>query len=164
MVKFPFINLTGQVFSRLTVLRRAKNDDHYGAQFLCRCECGTEKIIKGRYLTSGDTRSCGCLYREATAQIQFKHGLTRSPEYVVWAGMKQRCSNPNHKAYPDYGARGIAVCEEWFNSFETFFSDMGKRPTAEHSIEREDNDGPYAAWNCKWATRLEQRHNRRDSR
>ena len=75
--------------------------------------------------------------------------------------MKYRCSNPRAKDYPDYGGRGIKVCERWLNSFENFLADLGPRPTPQHSIERLDNDGNYEPGNCVWATKQEQNRNRR---
>lgn len=92
------------------------------------------------------------------------HGLSKLPEYKVWKSMRYRCRRPNSQVYKYYGARGIDVCERWYNSFSAFISDMGRRPTSNHSIERIDNDGDYTSDNCKWATKFEQVHNRRISR
>lgn len=86
---------------------------------------------------------------------------SRSPEYKVWAGMKARCCNPKNKSYPDYGSRGIKVCDRWFNSFENFIADMGKRPGVNYTLERKDVNLGYEPNNCIWATRKVQNNNTR---
>lgn len=91
----------------------------------------------------------------------YRHGMVYSPEYQTWQGMKKRCYNPKTVKYPSYGGRGITVCEQWKDSFETFFQDMGSRPSAQHSIERINNDGNYEPKNCRWALAKEQSRNTR---
>jgi hypothetical protein len=91
------------------------------------------------------------------------HGLSGTPEYTSWKGMKERCLNTRHKKFKNYGARGITVCERWMNSFDNFLADMGPKPEPkrDYSIERKNNDGNYEPGNCKWATQDEQQKNRR---
>jgi len=95
--------------------------------------------------------------------MPISHGLSRTPEYKAWKRMRCRCNNPGAHNYKDYGGRGITVCDRW-DSFENFLSDMGPRPSAWHSVERNQNDGDYEPGNCVWATKTEQARNRRSSR
>jgi hypothetical protein len=153
-----FKDRTGLRYGRLTVLAYAGE-----RCWLCRCDCGLELTVKGNNLTSRNTRSCGCLQAEMTREASRTHGLTYSGEYNSWCGMISRCSNPRNNSHYVYGARGVAVCARWRDSFEAFFADMGRRPTPCHSIERLDNDVDYQPGNCVWATDKEQSRNKRNN-
>lgn len=126
------------------------------------CDCGAERIVHLQNLTSGKSLSCGCLSAVLSTIRATKHGESDSAEYRIWRGMLNRCYNPNVERYPQYGGRGIKVCEWWRTSFEAFLADMGRRPSPLHSIDRyPDNDGDYELSNCRWATKRQQRLNQR---
>lgn len=95
--------------------------------------------------------------------VRQKHGGFGTPEYAAWGAMIQRCTNTRHPRWKHYGGRGIAICARWRHSFAAFLSDMGCRPTSDHTLDRRDNDGNYEPSNCRWATWSEQRRNRRDA-
>lgn len=160
--------MVGHVFGRLVVLRQATSDRHGKRRWQCRCECGRIVETNASSLRRGLSRSCGCLQREATVRNNLKHGLlvrtAKHPLIGVWASMIQRCTNPKSKDWKNYGARGITVCARWLGEggFKNFVEDMGPRPVR-LTLERRNNDAGYSPSNCSWATRIEQRHNRRDS-
>lgn len=120
--------------------------------WLCRCQCGTEKLVQSQSLREGKSTSCGCSV--------IKHGMRYTSEYKSWLHMKYRCLNQNSAAFKDYGGRGIKI--EW-EDFESFFKDMGKKPSPKHSIDRIDNDGNYSKKNCRWATQTQQSNNTRQT-
>ena len=152
-----FIDLTGQQFGRLVVTERAENSAKGEAQWYCLCVCGNETRVPTRHLRGGNTKSCGCSNRD----VSTTHGMSSSPEYVIWSGIKQRCYNEKNPDYHHYGERGIIVCDEWKESFEAFYRDMGPRPSPQHSIDRRENDKGYSKKNCRWATQIEQSNNTR---
>lgn len=160
--------LTGLLFTRWTVVHRAENNARGRAQWFCRCECGTERVVLGSHLASGRSRSCGCLSADSASkrasQRNAKHGHTTrgysSPEYVSWCSMLNRCKHPCVNGYEYYGGRGITVCERW-RDFRNFLSDMGLKPSPKHTIDRIDPNGHYTPDNCRWSTPKEQRHNQR---
>jgi hypothetical protein len=154
----------GSRFTRLVVLSESAESKRRGSRWwTCRCDCGNMATVSTANLNSGNTRSCGCLLRDVMRVALTTHGRRRTPEYDTWCRMRGRCRNPRNPKYPRYGGRGITICPEW-DDFAVFYRDMGPRPSPRHSLDRIDNDGPYASWNCRWATPTEQARNQSSNR
>ncbi len=165
MQKYTPDPIVGTVFGRLTVRGRAARPlgrtDRF---FLCACECGNDKVVALDHLLSGHTKSCGCLRIAVTIKRLTTHGMRHDPVYQNWAHIVQRCCNRKHSDYPDYGARGIGICEQWRNDFAAFRAHIGPKPTPKHSVERLDNQLGYIPGNVTWATNTVQSRNRRSNR
>ena len=137
------------------------NNKHRQSMWLCKCECGIEKIILGNHLKSGHTKSCGCLHKE----IMTKHGHSkngkRTRTYQSWHSMIKRCVNPNDPVYHNYGGRSIKVCKRWMQ-FENFLEDMGEVSDG-YQIDRINNNENYCKSNCHWVTPKTNSRNKRDN-
>jgi hypothetical protein len=153
--------LIGQQFERLLVISAAGRDKWGKSLWLCRCNCGVERIVEGTNLKSGNTKSCGCLNLQLTAERFTTHGGSETPEYKIWKQAKQRCTNPNDKDFHDYGERGIKFL---LDNFEEFLAHMGPKPGKEYSLDRIDNSGNYEIGNVRWATQKDQCRNKRSNR
>lgn len=164
-------NLTGKRFERLTVIREEQRSSRGEHRWLCLCDCGAEIIVLQSSLTTGNTKSCGCLKIEKTKNAVTKHGMRGSKFYTMWQNMKDRCTNPNNDKYIHYGGRGVSFCDDWSN-FENFKEDLyesylehikyfGEKQT---TLDRINVDGNYCKENCKFSTQQEQVINRRKQR
>lgn len=159
----------GERFERLVVFGDAPADHGKNRCYTCRCDCGAITTVRGTSLTSGATRSCGCLLRDVNGErlrrerLALKHGHAQGDRptrtWSSWRSMIKRCTDPRHGSWQRYGGRGISVCVRWRESFSNFLADMGERPEG-MTLDRIDPDGNYEPGGCRWATPVEQRHNR----
>jgi len=173
-----FINLVGQVFGYLTVLRRVFIDGDSHIFFMCRCICGVEKVIGSQNLRNGTTRSCGDTNNCEGAFIlassrNSNHGLSDTIEYICWNNIKERCYSMLCEMYNYYGARGIIMFEAWINDFQAFYDYIQTLPETREqfeartgkkaTIERINVNGNYEPGNLCWITQQEQCQNRRSN-
>jgi hypothetical protein len=148
---------TDDQFGKWTVILRS------GTRWTCICECGTARDVLHRDLKSGRSRSCGCAGAAKTSARNVTHGRSKTPEYRAWKRAKDRCVNPKHNRYEDYGGRGIAMHPLWLNDFPAFLRELGPKPSAAHSLDRRDNGRGYEPGNCRWAIVDEQNNNKRSN-
>lgn len=162
--------IAGHRFGRLVALEPTENRNRGNIVWKCQCDCGNIFFTTCCSLTSNRTLSCGCLRREKASKNakngnnRRTHNQSKSLIYDVWGSMKRRCFSINSKAYKNYGGRGITVCEEWKNNFQSFYDYVSKLPhygEKGYSLDRINNDGNYEPGNVRWATRSEQNLNRR---
>ena len=159
-------DLTGRQFHYLTVLYRVPNKTPKLARWRCRCICGQEVDVNAQDLKhkGHSTKSCGCMKAKLIGDGNRTHGMSKHPAWAVWHSMKQRCLDPTHEAYHNYGGRGITICTEWLNSFEAFWRDMGPTYQSGLDLDRIDNNKGYSPDNCHWATRKANNRNNRTNR
>lgn len=160
------VDVTGERFGRLVAISHrivVSENGRSSTRWTCRCDCGNQTEVLLTNLKNGNCTSCGCWRKERASNLNASHGMSNSREYAAWGAMISRCHNPNAQAAQNYGQRGIVVCDRWRSSFETFYADMGPRPSDQHSIERRDVNGNYEPGNCYWATTADQAMNRRNT-
>lgn len=161
------VDITNERFGRLVAIKPVSSEKNDGVYWLCKCDCGCEVLEPVKRLRSGRVLSCGCLRNDKISEVNKKHQKShKSRLYNVWVGMRQRCNDPNHKSFMNYGGRGIKVCKEWddFTVFEKWAMENGYDPDASYgecTLDRVNVDGNYEPSNCRWADLLTQAHNKR---
>lgn len=158
-------DITNQRFGRLVALGPiGRRDKHI--EWLCHCDCGKTISASGKELRSGHTKSCGCQKRDSTIKRNTTHGMSNQPIYETWQSMIKRCTNPNTRSYPDYGGRGITVCDEWRHDFQAFYSHVSQLPhygEKRYTLDRTNNSLGYFPGNMRFATATQQGRNQRQT-
>lgn len=153
-----FIDLTGQKFGRLLVLKKKKKRQSLHIVWLCKCKCGTKVSVLGYSLKNGKTKSCGCYNLEMVRT----HMMSGTYLYKIWIDIKDRCNNKNNTSYKNYGSRGIKICKEWnkdFMKFREWCLNNGFDKSLE--LDRRNNDKGYSPDNCRWITKKQNNRNKR---
>ena len=155
-------SIIGRRYGRLTVISLDHLNKKKATYWLCKCDCGKQKVISRSGLTSGDIISCGCYKKEHNKEFGLKHGLSNSKLYSTWSGIVQRCTNKNASNYKRYGGRGIKICDEWKNSFQCFYDwAVSSGYSDELTIDRINVNGNYEPSNCRWVSMSVQANNTR---
>lgn len=163
-------DLTGQRFGYLVAIKPNGKTKNCNIIWDCLCDCGNHTNVTSGNLVRGSITSCGCKRSYTISEKNKTHGKSGTRLYMVWSRMVTRCTKPSHHAYKDYGGRGITVCEEWKNNYQSFYDWAMKTgyndnaPMFECTLDRIDVDGNYEPSNCRWVTIKEQARNRRSSR
>lgn len=158
--RIPIEELLNKKFGRLTIISEAKPHQQPNGDiqrlFSCLCDCGNKTIARLSNLRSGNSRSCGCYNREMTSKTNTIHQKSQTRLYVIWSSMKARCSNPKNISYKYYGGKGVKVCDEWQNNFQSFYDwSMENGYKAGLTIDRKESDGNYELSNCQWISTKE---------
>ncbi len=159
------VNLLGQRFSRLTVVRQGEGRQGGRVVWVCRCDCGAFTTVTSCNLRAGNTTSCGCYRLERLKAVITTHGQNTngciSQEYRAWQHAKARCYDHNDQNWQTYGGRGIKMCDEWRDDYAAFFAHIGPKPSPTFVLDRIDNDGNYEPGNVRWVTPKVSANNRR---
>lgn len=163
------LDISNQKFGRLTAIEPVESDVPGGVTWRCICDCGKETYVKVKDLRNGGTKSCGCLRDEKIAEVNKSHGESHTRLYNVWNGMRQRCKDPSHKSYKNYGGRGICFCDEWedYTAFRDWALKNGYSKDAKYgqcTLDRIDVNKNYSPDNCRWVDSKTQASNKRNSR
>lgn len=152
-------DLTGRIFGELTVIsfKERKEQRYY---WNCRCACGVLSSPTRSDLISGKSTSCGCKSKKALKESLTKHGQSKTRFYKIWVGMKRRCTDPNDINYKYYGLKGVTVCSDWLQSFETFEKDMFPTYAKNLTLDRKDGSLGYSKENCRWVDMSVQNYNK----
>lgn len=158
--------IIGVKYGRLTIIQDlGTRKPKYKRYVLAQCTCGIKREFMLGRLRTGHTKSCGCWNIEMMVQRATRHGLVKHPLYSVWLGLKKRCYSDKEKSYPDYGGRGITVCDEWLNDFTAFYEWALENGYAKGlEIDRRNNSGNYEPGNCRFVPRIINAGNRRSNR
>ena len=165
-------NLIGQVFGRLTVIDRAdglvSESGYHTVMWKCKCDCGNIVNVRAKSLKQGVTKSCGCFRRDRMSNIASRHHGFGTRLYTIWNSMRQRCNNPKHHAYSNYGGRGITICKDWddFDKFRKWAIGAGydeNAPRGQYTLDRVEVDRGYSPDNCRWVDMKTQSNNKRET-
>lgn len=161
-----FNDLTGRKFGKLTVIK-LDHKKHYESNgkskgfmyyWLCKCDCGNIKVIRGVSLTTGHTKSCGCLYSS-------QNNLSKTRLYKILEGIKGRCLYPKNNRYEFYGAKGVSICQEWLDNFQNFYNWAMENGYKDNlTIDRIDINGNYEPLNCRWVDIKTQARNKSNNK